>query len=57
MNATANKTAGSHGTMSLIDHLTELRKRIIISVVAVAVGAVVAYIFYNRILEDRKSVV
>jgi sec-independent protein translocase protein TatC len=51
MNATANKTAGSHGTMSLIDHLTELRKRIIISVVAVAVGAVVAYIFYNRILE------
>ncbi|MCH9803209.1 twin-arginine translocase subunit TatC [Acidimicrobiales bacterium] len=37
--------------MSLIDHLTELRKRIIISVVAVAVGAVVAYIFYNRILE------
>ena len=51
MNATANKAAGSHGTMSLIDHLTELRKRIIISVVAVAVGAVVAYIFYNRILE------
>ncbi len=51
MNATANKAAGSHGTMSLIGHLTELRKRIIISVVAVAVGAVVAYIFYNRILE------
>ncbi|MGZ0177404.1 MAG: twin-arginine translocase subunit TatC [Acidimicrobiales bacterium] len=39
------------GTMSLIEHLTELRKRIIISVAAVAVGAVVAYVFYNRILE------
>lgn len=37
--------------MSLIEHLTELRKRIVISVVAVAVGAIVGYIFYPQILE------
>jgi sec-independent protein translocase protein TatC len=36
--------------MSLVDHLTELRRRLIVSAVAVAIGAVVAFIFYNRIL-------
>jgi len=39
------------GQMSLMDHLTELRTRIIKSVVAVTVGAVIAYIFYPPILD------
>lgn len=36
--------------MSLVEHLTELRTRIIRSVLAVAVGAVVCWIFYEPIL-------
>src|SRR5947209_9285626 len=36
--------------MSLVEHLTELRRRIIVSIMAVLVGAVVAFILYNRIL-------
>jgi sec-independent protein translocase protein TatC len=36
--------------MTLIEHLTELRKRLIISVAAVVVGGIVAFIFYNHIL-------
>lgn len=51
MSTTADKQEQTQGNMSLIEHLTELRKRIIVSVVAVAVGAIVAYIFYNPILE------
>ncbi len=51
MSSTAKKTVDSQGNMSLVEHLTELRRRIIICVVAVAVGAVVAYIFYQRILD------
>jgi len=42
-------TAG--GQMSLMDHLTELRNRIIKSVVAIGIGAVIAYIFYQPILD------
>ena len=37
--------------MSLVEHLTELRYRLIVSAVAVAVGAVLAFAFYNRILD------
>ncbi|MGH9225116.1 MAG: twin-arginine translocase subunit TatC [Acidimicrobiales bacterium] len=37
--------------MSLVEHLTELRRRIIICVIAVAVGGVVAFILYERILD------
>jgi sec-independent protein translocase protein TatC len=36
--------------MTLVEHLTELRRRLVISAVAVAVGAVVAFILYNHIL-------
>jgi sec-independent protein translocase protein TatC len=39
------------GRMTLVEHLTELRRRIVISIVAVAVGAIVAFILYNQILE------
>ncbi|PLS76293.1 MAG: twin-arginine translocase subunit TatC [Actinobacteria bacterium] len=37
--------------MTLIEHLTELRRRIVISVAAVAVGGIVAFALYNRILD------
>jgi sec-independent protein translocase protein TatC len=38
------------GQMTLMEHLTELRKRLIISVIAVFVCAVVMFILYNRVL-------
>ncbi|MGH9282296.1 MAG: twin-arginine translocase subunit TatC [Acidimicrobiales bacterium] len=37
--------------MSLVAHLTELRHRLIVSMVAIAVGAVLAFAFYNQILD------
>lgn len=43
-------TTTADGRMSLVDHLTELRRRLIISASAVAVGAVVCWIFYPDIL-------
>ena len=52
MSAPTKKTAAdAEGHMSLVEHLTELRKRLVISIVAVAIGAVVAYIFFGPILE------
>jgi sec-independent protein translocase protein TatC len=36
--------------MSLADHLRELRRRLIVSVAAVAIGCLVAYFLYNQIL-------
>ncbi|MEM7092919.1 MAG: twin-arginine translocase subunit TatC [Actinomycetota bacterium] len=41
----------AEGQMSLMDHLTELRNRIIRSVIAIAVGAVVAWFFYPQIFD------
>jgi sec-independent protein translocase protein TatC len=38
------------GSMSLAEHLRELRYRVIVSVVAILVGAIVAYIFHGQIL-------
>jgi len=37
--------------MSLGDHLAELRRRLIISVVAVTLGGLLAFLFYNRVLD------
>ena len=37
--------------MTLVEHLTELRRRLIISFVAIAVGAVVCWIAYDQILD------
>jgi sec-independent protein translocase protein TatC len=37
--------------MSVVEHLGELRHRLIVCAVAVAVGAVVGFVLYNRILE------
>lgn len=44
-------TAVDDGRMSLVEHLTELRQRVIISIVAVGVAGIVAYIFYPQILD------
>ena len=38
------------GTMPLVDHLMELRRRLLISITAVFVCAVIVFIFYNPIL-------
>jgi sec-independent protein translocase protein TatC len=43
--------AGEPGRMSLIEHLTELRRRIVISVIAITAGAIVGFILYPQILE------
>lgn len=47
---TETKGAG-HGEMTLIEHLTELRTRIIKSVLAVVLGAVICLIFNQQIIE------
>ncbi|MDQ3758026.1 MAG: twin-arginine translocase subunit TatC [Actinomycetota bacterium] len=39
------------GRMTLVEHLAELRYRLIVSLVAVAAGAVVAFMAYSSILE------
>ena len=38
-----------HGRMTLVEHLTELRTRLVRSLLAVAVGATVCWILYDRI--------
>lgn len=42
--------APERGQMSLVEHLTELRRRLIISAIAVAVGAIVCFALYEVIL-------
>jgi sec-independent protein translocase protein TatC len=37
-------------TMTLVEHLTELRNRVIISMVAIALGGIVGFIVYDRVL-------
>jgi sec-independent protein translocase protein TatC len=37
--------------MSLVEHLTELRQRLIVAVIAVMAGGIVAFVLYNRILD------
>ena len=39
------------GRMTLVEHLAELRYRLVVSLLAVAAGAVVAFAFYSSILE------
>ncbi len=42
--------SATDGRMTLVEHLTELRRRLIISIVAVAVCALVVFFLYNRVL-------
>lgn len=37
--------------MSVVEHLTELRRRLVVSILAVVVGGVVAFALYNHILD------
>ncbi len=37
--------------MSLVEHLTELRRRLVIAALAVLAGGIVAFLLYNRILD------
>jgi sec-independent protein translocase protein TatC len=52
-----NRTAprSPDGTMSLRDHLSELRSRLIKALLMVAIGAVVGWIFYPHILDVLKE--
>ncbi len=45
------KPKSDEGRMSLVEHLTELRTRIIRSVIAIAIGAVIGWFLYNPILD------
>lgn len=40
----------SAGRMTLVEHLAELRRRLIVSIAALAVGGVIAFLLYNQIL-------
>jgi sec-independent protein translocase protein TatC len=44
-------TEGAEGRMSLLEHLAELRNRIIKAVIAVAVGATIGWIIYPWVLD------
>jgi len=48
--ADTEELEGAGGRMSLIEHLTELRRRLVISAIAVALSGVVAFVLYNHIL-------
>src|SRR5258708_19669334 len=39
------------GTMTLVEHLEELRRRIIVSAIAIAVFSIIGFIFWQRILD------
>jgi sec-independent protein translocase protein TatC len=45
-----DETEPSYGRMTLIEHLTELRRRIIICAIAIVVGAIVGFVIYSHIL-------
>lgn len=44
----SRKQKNPTGEMTLVEHLQELRRRIIISVLAVVVGAIIGFIWYQR---------
>ena len=41
--------------MTVVEHLSELRKRLLISVAAFLVTSIVAYFFYDQILDLLRS--
>ncbi len=51
----ARRTRPSPQAMTLVEHLTELRRRLVVMVVAFAVAATVCFAFYPHILSFLKS--
>lgn len=47
--STETTDAPAKGDMSLIEHLKELRNRLLLAAVAIVIGAVVGWIFYEKI--------
>ena len=45
------KAEAHDGRMTLVEHLTELRNRLFVCVIAVAVCSVVVFVFYPQILD------
>ena len=43
-------SAEEQGRMSLLEHLAELRHRVIVSTIAVFLGAIVVYLFYDSVI-------
>ena len=39
------------GTMTLVDHLAELRHRLIVSICAIAVGALFGWVLFDRVID------
>jgi len=46
------RSSGDEGQMSLMEHLMELRRRLMIALGAIVVGAVVVAIFFNKLMRD-----
>ncbi|HVM41005.1 MAG TPA: twin-arginine translocase subunit TatC [Acidimicrobiia bacterium] len=45
------QAAGAGSRMTVVEHLAEFRRRLIISIIAVAIGSVVAFVFFGEILD------
>jgi sec-independent protein translocase protein TatC len=43
-------TADTGGRMTVVEHLTELRRRIVISLIAVTIGAIICFVFSESII-------
>lgn len=46
----ASNSKNNPQEMTLVEHLAELRRRVIVSIVAVTIGGAIAYVFYGSIL-------
>jgi sec-independent protein translocase protein TatC len=51
MSTSTSSASAPGGQMTLMEHLTELRKRLIISVLALAVGMLIVTLFYNQLFD------
>ena len=47
--------AGDEKVMTLVDHLTELRNRLVVTIVAIAIGSVVGYLLAPQIISILKA--
>src|SRR5512142_1678838 len=51
----ARADSAEGGVMPLVDHLAELRNRIIWSIIAIAIGSVVGYAVSDRVIEVLRA--